>query len=683
MLVLALALLGALAIPSLTAALLALTIGRFAGLFARMALMRRLPQSPVEHLPRVVHAQLPFALATVAFVIQGQADILAVGFLSSLALAAVYAPLLRTAYSTLLSAEALSWALFGGAHPDEHEAPGRLARHWRPVTLALGVGVAIVFVLLAEPFLRLLLDRHLPDLEPAILLFGLVIVTRFGALTAHVDILRAGRQRDEVAVLFVSAALLAVFGSIAASNDSLTGLAAARLVSEVVIAAGFLLVRRRGPAAAPPEARPVEPAPRKPVRVLMLAPFPPSLQAAHGGARVLAQRIVRLAEHADIAVLCLRAPWETPPDQGVLDAVELLEEVPRPEVTSPAARALRFVRWRAALVGGRPFWASDVRHPAYRRRLEELVARFEPDVVQFEFAPMAQYLPALGGGTARCVLVEHDPEAGTARGGRTLTGRLDTWAARRLRRRALRDVDAAVVFTERDRAALAPLAGSTPIERIPFGVDLDSPVLDPGESDGSVLFFGNFVHLPNVDAARRLVGSIFPRVRASHPDCTLQVVGDRPPPDLASESSPGVVVTGWVPDLEPYLRRAAVVVAPLRRGGGMRVKVAEALAAGAAVVASPLATEGLDVADGEQLRLASSDAEFAERIAALLADPAARRALGGRARSCSEAHLSWDASIAAYEELYARLLDGSQPLQELHVGPSPGVRSHTRTIHSP
>ena len=86
-------------------------------------MVRRLPQSTVEYLPRVVRAQLPFALAAIAFVVQGQADILAVGFFSSLALAAVYAPLLRTAYSTLLSAEALSWGLFGSAHPDEHERP--------------------------------------------------------------------------------------------------------------------------------------------------------------------------------------------------------------------------------------------------------------------------------------------------------------------------------------------------------------------------------------------------------------------------------------------------------------------------------------------------------------------------------------------------------------------------------
>ena len=93
-----------------------------------------------------------------------------------------------------------------------------------------------------------------------------------------------------------------------------------------------------------------------------------------------------------------------------------------------------------------------------------------------------------------------------------------------------------------------------------------------------------------------------------------------------------VVVTGRVQDVTPYLDRAAVVVAPLRLGGGTRVKVLEALAAGKAVVASPLAAEGITQCDGEHLLLAESDEEFADATTRLLDDPDARSALGRRAR---------------------------------------------------
>src|SRR5205085_5778891 len=158
-------------------------------------------------------------------------------------------------------------------------------------------------------------------------------------------------------------------------------------------------------------------------------------------------------------------------DPALRAALERVDEVPRPEVASLPRHALRFVWWRAAaLVRGRPFWASDLRLGAYRRRLAEVVASFRPDVVQVEYAAMAQYVPPVSG-SAPCVLVEHDPEAGGAAGAGALGRRLDARAWRRLRRRALEAVDAAVVFTERDRELLAPVAASTPVETIPFGAD--------------------------------------------------------------------------------------------------------------------------------------------------------------------------------------------------------------------
>jgi O-antigen/teichoic acid export membrane protein len=243
--IVAIALLGSLVLPALSAALIALSVGRGAGLVARALLLRRVPLSPARRVPGAARAQLPYALATAAFVVQGQADIVALGFFGALATVAVYGPLLRTAYSTLLSAEGLSWALFGGANPDERAHASRIARRWRLLMPACGVGIALVFVALAEPFLRFLLNRPLPDVTGAVVLFGAVIVVRFVGLTLHVDILRGGRQRQEIPVLAVSAVALAVLGTIAASARSLSGLAAARLASELIIAGGFFLVRRR------------------------------------------------------------------------------------------------------------------------------------------------------------------------------------------------------------------------------------------------------------------------------------------------------------------------------------------------------------------------------------------------------------------------------------------------------
>ena len=100
---------------------------------------------------------------------------------------------------------------------------------------------------------------------------------------------------------------------------------------------------------------------------------------------------------------------------------------------------------------------------------------------------------------------------------------------RRFRARTLRGVDAVVALTERDQATLAALVPSARIERIPLAVDLRPAPLDPVGNGRDVLFVGNFIHPPNVEAAERLVHSIFPRIAAMRPDARLVIVGDKPP----------------------------------------------------------------------------------------------------------------------------------------------------------
>ena len=127
----------------------------------------------------------------------------------------------------------------------------------------------------------------------------------------------------------------------------------------------------------------------------------------------------------------------------------------------------------------------------------------------------------------------------------------------------------------------------------------------------------------------------------------------------------GVRVTGEVPDVRPYVDAASIVVAPLRMGGGMRVKVLEALAAGKALIATPRAVEGLHVTDREQVILVESDEDFRCAADWLLRNPAERASLGTRARAWAVANLGWDRSVAAYEALYATLLaDGRQAARD-------------------
>ena len=395
-------------------------------------------------------------------------------------------------------------------------------------------------------------------------------------------------------------------------------------------------------------------------RLLFLLPFPPRLDAAHGGGRATAQLLANLATRHRVALLYLRAPVDPELDTILQERCELVEEVTRP---NPGFSLTQGWSRIGSLFRGWPLWAAGCSVGAYRARVRTLARTWRPDVVHIEYHVMGQYLSSLDGCPAPRVLSEHDPGISAARdlvhshrGVARVLYLLDLLAWHRFERSIISQVQAVIVFTERDQQALGELRRQTPIVRIPLGTIVPEQPLNPhGDEPLSLLFVGSFRHPPNVDAAARLIREIFPRVRTRLPGLVLHIVGDQPPHWMRQMASKNIIVTGHVPSVTPYLDRAGLVVVPLRLGGGMRVKVLEALAAGKAVVASPLAIEGLDLVDGEQVVLATNDQQMSDAIVQLLTDPGRRALLAARARAWACANLSWEKSISAYEALHESL----------------------------
>lgn len=396
------------------------------------------------------------------------------------------------------------------------------------------------------------------------------------------------------------------------------------------------------------------------MRLLLLLPFPPDPGGTHGAARMTGQLLDSLAGAHEIAAIYLRAPEEPPIDTALSERLALTVEIGRRSVRG-AGRARRSTRRALGLVAGRPLWATDWRVPGFSARLRELVRDWRPDLVQAELGVMGQYLTGLERAT---VLVEHDPGAAAAadlaaweRGPRRLGRRIDAVAWRRYERRVLAAAQVTVAFTEHDRAALRALAPGARVVRIAPGVRLPPQPSDPiGAPPPRVLFLGSFGHPPNVEAAIRLARDIMPSVRARVPQAALEIVGDAPPAAVRALAGAGVVVTGHVADVRPHVDGAAVVAAPLRLGGGMRVKVLEALAAGKAIVATPRAVAGLELVPGTHAVVAEDDADLSDALANLLEDPERRRRIGSAAREWAGAQLGWERTAAAYAELYERLL---------------------------
>jgi glycosyltransferase involved in cell wall biosynthesis len=405
------------------------------------------------------------------------------------------------------------------------------------------------------------------------------------------------------------------------------------------------------------------------LRLLYLLPFAPRTDALHGGSRALGQLLLKMATNHKVALLYLRSPDEPPLEKEIEEKCELVEEVIRPWGKSEGLLYwIRNTRLIASLLFMlRPMWVTDWANNAYRKRVRHFIRQWPADIVLFEYNIMGQYLPELKETCLPKVLTIYEPGTRSAPYLKRLHPKinrpidaLDKLAWRRFERSIIPNFQALVVFTDGDRKIYHEMDAEIPIWKIPLGTLIPDHALDPlGKPPLGLLFYGNFLHPPNIDAAIRLINSIFPRVKHDYPDLVLYIVGDNPPSELNEAADPKIMVTGRVASLIPYLDRAALVVAPLFQGGGMRLKVLEALAAGKALVATPLAVEGLDVTDGKQVALAKDEDEFANQIIHFLNDEEERVKLAGQAYFWAKENIGWEKSIEAYERLYHSLQKGS------------------------
>jgi glycosyltransferase involved in cell wall biosynthesis len=399
---------------------------------------------------------------------------------------------------------------------------------------------------------------------------------------------------------------------------------------------------------------------RTPRRVLVCAPFTPRLDARHGG-KAPSQLLLRLAEQNEVALLCLRAAGEDHVDPAIANRCSHVEEV-----SAAGGRAfLRRLSWGLGLLRGVPPWATDCSSTDYASRLERLLDEWRPEIVEIHLQAMAQYVDAAVSRRVPTILVDYDPPSawaedllGVTHGPRRLARRLEVTAWRRYERATRSRFDAIVVFAERDVAAVEPDAGKASVTRIPLAVDVPERPLDPDGSDPpTILFVGGFAHPPNVDAALWLGETIFPRVLERVPGARLNLVGHAPGDDVRALAGGQISVHASVPDVTPFLDQAAVVVAPIRLGGSMRMKVLEALAAGKALVATARGAEGVEAIAGEHFLLAVDEDELVDALVQLLLDRDRRRKLGESGRAWAERNLSWERGVEAFDRLYDALVE--------------------------
>ncbi|MBE7414104.1 MAG: glycosyltransferase [Deltaproteobacteria bacterium] len=189
---------------------------------------------------------------------------------------------------------------------------------------------------------------------------------------------------------------------------------------------------------------------------------------------------------------------------------------------------------------------------------------------------------------------------------------------------------------------------------VPNGVDTDyfRPVLT--DERPAVVYAGGMNMFANKDAVLFFLKEIWPLIKRSRPESEFYAIGQCPPAELLeyAKGDSSVTAPGYVDDVRPFISRAAVYVIPLRIGGGTRLKLLDAMAMGKAIVSTSIGCEGIEAADGKELLVADSPADFAARVLDLLKDEPKRRALGSAARRAAEAKYSWESIGLRLQEAY-------------------------------
>jgi polysaccharide biosynthesis protein PslH len=218
-----------------------------------------------------------------------------------------------------------------------------------------------------------------------------------------------------------------------------------------------------------------------------------------------------------------------------------------------------------------------------------------------------------------------------------------------------------IAVSETDRRSMSSMVDASHISVVPTGVDLRKYRYDPAlRPPGSlVVFTGSMDWQPNIDGVEFFCSEIWPLVLQKAPQARFRIVGRDPHPRVRKLASDSVEVTGTVPSIVDHLREAAVIVVPLRIGGGTRIKIYEGMAMGKATVSTTVGAEGLDVQHSRDILLEDSPAGFAEAVITLLQNEDVRRRLEGAAAATARKY-DWSVITQRLVEVLEKTITAAQ-----------------------
>jgi len=375
-------------------------------------------------------------------------------------------------------------------------------------------------------------------------------------------------------------------------------------------------------------------------------PFPPRV-----GSSIIAYHQMReLAKTHSVHFVCSDLEGNFADRMDFLDSCEFVARAP------PSARQ----KW-IQIARGVPPLVAECRCPEMQVRVSQLLARNSYDAMLIYGLMSVQYCPPqlLG----RATVDIEDPQSMRLQRMQQLSLwtpwqrmklRIHTQVMQRYERAVLAKLGRILVLSEADRSDLMRCQDLASVGRVPYGVDVRAPEEIAGwdeRTEGMIALTGNMFHPPNVDGALHFLSSIFPLVLREHPSAVLWIVGARPDPRIRAAAAglgDRVRITGMVPDIAKYMRRARVSICPIRLKIGAQTKILEALSWATPVVTTSAGNSGIGASSGRDLWIEDAPESFAKRVVGLLRGEDWARLSAAGQRFARE-QFSWQRSAAELE----------------------------------
>ena len=396
------------------------------------------------------------------------------------------------------------------------------------------------------------------------------------------------------------------------------------------------------------------------MKVLLLTqvlPYPPD-----SGPKVKTYHVLKyLTEQHDVTLVSFVRESDKP------EYIQHLEMLCQRVITVPMKRAkFRDLGYLGqSIVSGQPWMIVRDERPEMRRVLTDLAAGESFDVVHADQLNMAQYALALPFTDARKVLDLHNAlwmlykrlsETSTASDPTKYILKRDWRLLKRYEGEMCRTFDAVTAVTDDDRILLQEAGAPDNITVIPIAVDTQKQqFLNRNPSGPHIVHIGTMYWPPNIDGINWFLEDIYPLIKLHLPDVRCTLIGSRPPESILRHSTADrtITVTGYVEDPLPFLEDSGMMIVPLRAGGGMRVKILNALAQGLPMVSTTIGCEGIRVEHERDILIADQAQDFADACVRLLTDYDLNQRLSKAGRATAEHYYDYHQACRVLDNVYA------------------------------